>query len=181
MTGVQTCALPISLGIGQYQHDVDQGLLKEKLDDVVEYCVNTVGVNLNTASRHLLSYVSGIGPALASNIVAYRAVHGSFSSRGDLMDVPRLGQKAYQMAAGFLRIPHGNNPLDNSAVHPERYSLVEKMAKDAGCNVADLIGNNSKIDSIRLEDYVSDNVGLPTLKDIVQELKKPGRDRTSVV
>ncbi|MBR4802226.1 MAG: RNA-binding transcriptional accessory protein [Bacteroidales bacterium] len=167
---------PKSLGIGQYQHDVDQGLLKEKLDDVVEYCVNTVGVNLNTASRHLLSYVSGIGPALASNIVAYRAVHGSFSSRGDLMEVPRLGQKAYQMAAGFLRIPHGNNPLDNSAVHPERYSLVEKMAKDAGCNVADLIGNNSKIDSIRLEDYVSDNVGLPTLKDIVQELKKPGRD-----
>lgn len=167
---------PKSLGIGQYQHDVDQGLLKEKLDDVVEYCVNTVGVNLNTASRHLLSYVSGIGPALASNIVAYRAVHGSFSSRGDLMDVPRLGQKAYQMAAGFLRIPHGNNPLDNSAVHPERYSLVEKMAKDAGCNVADLIGNNSKIDSIRLEDYVSDNVGLPTLKDIVHELKKPGRD-----
>ena len=167
---------PKSLGIGQYQHDVDQGLLKEKLDDVVEYCVNTVGVNLNTASRHLLSYVSGIGPALASNIVSYRAANGTFSSRGDLMNVPRLGQKAYQMAAGFLRIPHGENPLDNSAVHPERYALVEKMAKDAGCNVSDLIGNNSKIDSIRLEDYVSDDVGLPTLKDIVQELKKPGRD-----
>ena len=167
---------PKSLGIGQYQHDVDQGLLKEKLDDVVEYCVNTVGVNLNTASRHLLSYVSGIGPALASNIVSYRAANGTFSSRGDLMNVPRLGQKAYQMAAGFLRIPHGENPLDNSAVHPERYALVEKMAKDAGCNVSDLIGNTSKIDSIRLEDYVSDDVGLPTLKDIVQELKKPGRD-----
>ncbi|MBR6466287.1 MAG: RNA-binding transcriptional accessory protein [Bacteroidales bacterium] len=167
---------PKSLGIGQYQHDVDQGLLKEKLDDVVEYCVNTVGVNLNTASRHLLSYVSGIGPALASNIVSYRAANGTFSSRGDLMNVPRLGQKAYQMAAGFLRIPHGENPLDNSAVHPERYALVEKMAKDAGCKVSDLIGNNSKIDSIHLEDYVSDDVGLPTLKDIVQELKKPGRD-----
>ena len=167
---------PKSLGIGQYQHDVDQGLLKEKLDDVVEYCVNTVGVNLNTASRHLLSYVSGIGPALASNIVSYRAANGTFSSRADLMDVPRLGQKAFQMAAGFLRIPEAGNPLDNSAVHPERYALVEKMAKDAGCRVEELIGNTSKIDSIRLEDYVSDDVGLPTLKDIVQELKKPGRD-----
>lgn len=167
---------PKSLGIGQYQHDVDQTLLKEKLDDVVEYCVNTVGVNLNTASRHLLSYVSGIGPALASNIVSYRAANGSFSSRSQLMEVPRLGQKAYQMAAGFLRIPGADNPLDNSAVHPERYTLVEKMAKDAGCKVSELIGNPEKIDSINLQDYVGEDVGLPTLKDIVQELKKPGRD-----
>ena len=167
---------PKSLGIGQYQHDVDQTLLKEKLDDVVEYCVNTVGVNLNTASRHLLSYVSGIGPALASNIVSYRAANGSFSSRSQLMEVPRLGQKAYQMAAGFLRIPGADNPLDNSAVHPERYTLVEKMAKDAGCKVSELIGNAEKIDSINLQDYVGEDVGLPTLKDIAQELKKPGRD-----
>lgn len=167
---------PKSLGIGQYQHDVDQTLLKEKLDDVVEYCVNTVGVNLNTASRHLLSYVSGIGPALASNIVSYRAANGSFSSRSQLMEVPRLGQKAYQMAAGFLRIPGADNPLDNSAVHPERYALVEKMAKDAGCKVSELIGNPEKIDSINLQDYVGEDVGLPTLKDIAQELKKPGRD-----
>lgn len=167
---------PKSLGIGQYQHDVDQTLLKEKLDDVVEYCVNTVGVNLNTASRHLLSYVSGIGPALASNIVSYRAANGSFSSRSQLMEVPRLGQKAYQMAAGFLRIPGADNPLDNSAVHPERYTLVEKMAKDTGCKVSELIGNPEKIDSINLQDYVGEDVGLPTLKDIAQELKKPGRD-----
>ena len=167
---------PKSLGIGQYQHDVDQTLLKEKLDDVVEYCVNTVGVNLNTASRHLLSYVSGIGPALASNIVSYRAANGSFSSRSQLMEVPRLGQKAYQMAAGFLRIPGADNPLDNSAVHPERYALVEKMAKDTGCKVSELIGNAEKIDSINLQDYVGEDVGLPTLKDIAQELKKPGRD-----
>ena len=167
---------PKSLGIGQYQHDVDQTLLKEKLDDVVEYCVNTVGVNLNTASRHLLSYVSGIGPVLASNIVSYRAVNGSFSSRSQLMEVPRLGQKAYQMAAGFLRIPGADNPLDNSAVHPERYALVEKMAKDTGCKVSELIGNAEKIDSINLQDYVGEDVGLPTLKDIAQELKKPGRD-----
>lgn len=167
---------PKSLGIGQYQHDVDQTLLKEKLDDVVEYCVNTVGVNLNTASRHLLSYVSGIGPALASNIVSYRAANGSFSSRSQLMEVPRLGQKAYQMAAGFLRIPGADNPLDNSAVHPERYTLVEKMAKDTGCKVSELIGNAEKIDSINLQDYVGEDVGLPTLKDIAQELKKPGRD-----
>lgn len=167
---------PKSLGVGQYQHDVDQTLLKQKLDDVVEYCVNTVGVNLNTASRHLLSYVSGIGPALASNIVSYRASNGAFKSRKALAEVPRLGQKAFQMSAGFLRIPGAANPLDNSAVHPERYALVEKMAKDAGCNVAELIGNSQKIDSINLENYVSPEVGMPTLKDIAQELKKPGRD-----
>ncbi len=167
---------PKSLGIGQYQHDVDQTLLKEKLDDVVEYCVNTVGVNLNTASRHLLSYVSGIGPALASNIVSYRAENGMFSSRKQLLDVPRLGNKAYELSAGFLRIPGAANPLDNSAVHPERYSLVEKMASDAGCSVEELVGNPQKIDSIPLENYVGEGVGLPTLKDIAQELKKPGRD-----
>jgi uncharacterized protein len=167
---------PKSLGVGQYQHDVDQTLLKQKLDDVVEYCVNTVGVNLNTASRHLLSYVSGIGPALASNIVSYRASNGAFKSRKALVEVPRLGQKAFQMSAGFLRIPGAANPLDNSAVHPERYALVEKIAKDAGCNVAELIGNSQKIDSINLENYVSPEVGMPTLKDIAQELKKPGRD-----
>lgn len=167
---------PKSLGIGQYQHDVDQTLLKEKLDDVVEYCVNTVGVNLNTASRHLLSYVSGIGPALASNIVSYRAENGMFSSRKQLLDVPRLGNKAYELSAGFLRIPGAVNPLDNSAVHPERYSLVEKMATDAGCSVEELVGNPQKIDSIPLESYVGESVGLPTLKDIAQELKKPGRD-----
>ena len=167
---------PKSLGIGQYQHDVDQTLLKQKLDDVVEYCVNTVGVNLNTASRHLLGYVSGIGPVLAANIVNYRAVHGAFSSRKDLLEVPRLGQKAYQMAAGFLRIPGAANPLDNSAVHPERYALVEKMATDAGCKVEELIGNSQKIDQIPLDSYVSEDVGLPTLKDISQELRKPGRD-----
>ena len=167
---------PKSLGVGQYQHDVDQTLLKQKLDDVVEYCVNTVGVNLNTASRHLLSYVSGIGPALASNIVSYRASNGAFKSRKELSEVPRLGQKAYQLSAGFLRIPGAANPLDNSAVHPERYALVEKMAKDAGCKVSELIGNTQKIDSIPLDHYVNDEVGMPTLKDIAQELKKPGRD-----
>ncbi len=167
---------PKSLGIGQYQHDVDQSLLKEKLDEVVEYCVNTVGVNLNTASSHLLSHVSGIGPVLASNIVAYRTNKGAFTSRRQLADVPRLGQKAFQMAAGFLRIPDAANPLDNSAVHPERYALVEKMAEDAGCKVAELIGNTGRIDSIALKDYVGAEVGLPTLEDIVQELKKPGRD-----
>ncbi len=167
---------PKSLGVGQYQHDVDQSLLKEKLDEVVEYCVNTVGVNLNTASSHLLSHVSGIGPVLASNIVAYRTGNGAFTSRKQLAEVPRLGQKAFQMAAGFLRIPDAANPLDNSAVHPERYALVEKMAEDAGCKVAELIGNTGRIDSIPLEDYVGAGVGLPTLEDIVQELKKPGRD-----
>ncbi|MBR4438697.1 MAG: RNA-binding transcriptional accessory protein [Bacteroidales bacterium] len=167
---------PKSLGVGQYQHDVDQTLLKEKLDDVVEMCVNTVGVDLNTGSPHLLSYVSGIGPATAKNIVSYRKDNGPFSSRKELLEVPRLGKKAYEQAAGFLRINGGENQLDSTAVHPERYALVEKMAKDMGCTVKDLIRNEERVNSIKLENYVGEDVGLPTLKDIAEELKKPGRD-----
>ena len=171
---------PKSLGIGQYQHDVDQTLLKEKLDDVVVSCVNSVGVNLNTASRHLLSYVSGIGPALAKNIVEYRATIGAFTSRQQLLKVKRLGEKVFEQAAGFLRIPGAENPLDNSAVHPERYTLVLRMASDAGVPLSELIGNKDMVNSLNIEKYVSDEAGLPTLKDIVQELAKPGRDpRTS--
>ncbi len=172
---------PKSLGIGQYQHDVDQTLLKEKLDDVVVSCVNSVGVNLNTASKHLLSYVSGIGPSLAQNIVDYREANGPFSSRQQLLKVKRLGEKVYEQAAGFLRIPGAENPLDNSAVHPERYSLVSKMAKDLKVSLSDLIGNKENIDKIRIENYISDSVGLPTLNDIVKELIKPGRDPRSVI
>lgn len=172
---------PKSLGIGQYQHDVDQTLLKEKLDDVVVSCVNSVGVNLNTASKHLLSYVSGIGPALAQNIVDYREANGPFSSRQQLLKVKRLGEKVYEQAAGFLRIPGAENPLDNSAVHPERYSLVNMMAKDLKVSLSDLIGNKENIDKIRIENYISDSVGLPTLNDIVKELIKPGRDPRSVI
>lgn len=172
---------PKSLGIGQYQHDVDQTLLKEKLDDVVVSCVNSVGVNLNTASRHLLSYVSGIGPALAKNIVDYRATIGAFTSRDQLLKVKRLGEKVYEQAAGFLRIPGAENPLDNSAVHPERYKLVNRMASDAGISLAELVGNKEKVDSLNLQRYVSEEVGLPTLNDIVQELAKPGRDPRSTV
>jgi uncharacterized protein len=172
---------PKSLGIGQYQHDVDQTLLKEKLDDVVVSCVNSVGVNLNTASKHLLSYVSGIGTALAQNIVDYREANGPFSSRQQLLKVKRLGEKVYEQAAGFLRIPGAENPLDNSAVHPERYSLVSMMAKDLKVSLSDLIGNKENIDKIRIENYISDSVGLPTLNDIVKELIKPGRDPRSVI
>ena len=171
---------PKSLGIGQYQHDVDQTLLKEKLDDIVVSCVNSVGVNLNTASKHLLSYVSGIGPALAQNIVDYRSQIGAFTQRRQLLKVKRLGEKVYEQAAGFLRIPGGENPLDNSAVHPERYALVEKMAADCSISLADLIGNKEKVAQIDIKRYVSDEVGLPTLNDIVQELAKPGRDPRSV-
>lgn len=167
---------PKSLGVGQYQHDVDQTLLKEKLDDVVEMCVNTVGVDLNTGSPHLLSYVSGIGPATAKNIVSYRKDNGPFSSRKELLEVPRLGKKAYEQAAGFLRINGGENELDSTAVHPERYALVERMAKDMGCTVKDLIRNEERVNAIKLENYVGEDVGLPTLKDIAEELKKPGRD-----
>ena len=167
---------PKSLGIGQYQHDVDQTLLKEKLDDVVMSCVNSVGVNLNTASRHLLGYVSGIGPALAQNIVEYRNENGQFKSRAQLLKVKRLGEKVYEQAAGFLRIPGADNPLDNSAVHPERYALVEKMASDSHVSIAELIGNKDMISSLDIHKYVTDEVGLPTLNDIVQELAKPGRD-----
>ena len=171
---------PKSLGIGQYQHDVDQTLLKEKLDDVVMSCVNSVGVNLNTASRHLLGYVSGIGPALAQNIVEYRNANGPFTSRAQLLKVKRLGEKVYEQAAGFLRIPGAVNPLDNSAVHPERYELVEKMARDSHISIGELIGNKEKIQALDVEKYISDEVGLPTLNDILQEVAKPGRDPRTV-
>lgn len=172
---------PKSLGIGQYQHDVDQNLLKEKLDDVVVSCVNSVGVNLNTASKHLLSYISGIGPALAQNIVDYRETNGAFTSRKELLKVKRLGEKVFEQAAGFLRIPGAENPLDNSAVHPERYSLVAKMAASVNISLDELIGNKDKVDSIDISKFVTEEVGLPTLNDIVQELAKPGRDpRTGI-
>ena len=167
---------PKSIGVGQYQYDVDQGLLKERLDQVVESCVNSVGVNLNTASPYLLSYVSGIGPALARNIVEFRVINGPFASRSQLLKVPRLGEKAYQQCAGFLRIPGASNPLDNTAVHPERYALVERMASDSKASVAELIGSSALRSEIRLEQYQSESVGMPTLRDIMLELDKPGRD-----
>jgi uncharacterized protein len=156
-------------------------LLKDKLDDVVVSCVNSVGVNLNTASKHLLSYISGIGPALAQNIVDYRDVNGAFTSRTQLLKVRRLGEKVYEQAAGFLRIPGAENPLDNSAVHPERYALVSKMADSVNVPLSELIGNREKVESIDIKRFVSDDVGLPTLNDIIQELAKPGRDpRTGI-
>ena len=167
---------PKSIGVGQYQHDVDQNQLKRSLDRTVESCVNLVGVNLNTASQHLLTYVSGLGPVLAQNIVDYRKEHGAFTSRAQLKKVPRLGPAAYQQCAGFLRIPGAKNPLDNSAVHPERYELVEQMAKDNGCSVSDLINNIGTREKIDIKRYVTDEVGLPTLTDIMKELEKPGRD-----
>ena len=165
-----------SIGVGQYQHDVDQTKLKNELDRVVESCVNTVGVNINTASIPLLSYVSGIGPKLAENIVTYRDENGAFASRKEILNVPRLGAKAYEQAAGFLRIKNAENPLDDSAVHPERYALVEKMAKNLKLSVAELVGNKTVIKELSLEDYVSDEVGELTLKDILDELEKPGLD-----
>ncbi len=167
---------PKAIGVGQYQHDVDQAQLKKALDQTVESCVNTVGVNLNTASRHLLTYVSGLGPALAQNIVDYRTQNGPFKSRRELLKVPRLGAKAYEQCAGFLRIPEAANPLDNTAVHPERYALVERMAKDAGCNVPQLIASADTRAAIDLNRYCTAEVGLPTLTDIMAELAKPGRD-----
>ncbi len=167
---------PKSIGVGQYQHDVDQTKLKQSLDQTVENCVNSVGVNLNTASKHLLTYVSGLGPALAQNIVDYRAEHGAFSSRKELLKVPRLGEKAYEQCAGFLRIPDAENPLDNSAVHPESYKVVETMAKDLSCNVAELISNKELKKKLFLEKYVTEKIGIPTLTDIMEELDKPGRD-----
>ena len=167
---------PKAIGVGQYQHDVDQTELKKSLDLTVESCVNTVGVNLNTASKHLLTYVSGLGPALAQNIVDYRAENGPFASRKALLKVPRLGAKAFEQCAGFLRIPNAENPLDNTAVHPERYALVERMAKDAGCDVLTLIASADIRAKIDLNKYCSAEVGLPTLTDIMQELAKPGRD-----
>ena len=167
---------PKSIGVGQYQHDVDQSKLKKSLDMTVESCVNLVGVNLNTASQHLLTYVSGLGPALAKNIVEYRRDNGAFSSRAQLKKVPRLGDNAFQQCAGFLRIPNAKNPLDNSAVHPESYHIVEQMAKDCGCTVAELIKDKPKQKEIDLKKYVTKEIGMPTLTDIMKELEKPGRD-----
>lgn len=167
---------PKSIGVGQYQHDVDQTKLKHSLDRTVESCVNTVGVNLNTASQHLLTYVSGLGPMLAKNIVDYRKENGAFTSRTQLKKVPRLGPSAYQQCAGFLRIPEAKNPLDNSAVHPESYHIVEQMAKDCGCSVAELIGEKERRKNIKIDKYVTKDIGLPTLTDIMKELEKPGRD-----
>lgn len=167
---------PKSIGVGQYQHDVDQTMLKEALDRTVESSVNMVGVSLNTASHHLLTYISGLGPALAKNIVAYRQENGPFNSRKALKKVPRLGAKAYEQAAGFLRITDAKNPLDNTAVHPESYSIVEQMAKDLGCEILDLIKEKTLREKIDLNKYISEDTGLPTLKDIMEELEKPGRD-----
>ena len=165
-----------AIGVGQYQHDVDQRALKASLDDTVVSCVNAVGVEINTASKQLLSYVSGLNASLAENIVAWRNENGAFTSREQLKKVPRLGEKAYEQAAGFLRVRGGKHPLDSSAVHPERYPLVEKMAADAGCKVEELLENEAARKKIDLTKYVDDQVGLPTLKDIVAELAKPGRD-----
>lgn len=167
---------PSSIGVGQYQKDVNQTQLKKSLDQTVVSCVNRVGVNLNTASKHLLTYISGLGPTLAQNIVDYRKEHGAFRSRKELLKVPRLGAKAYEQAAGFLRVQGGTEPLDNSAVHPERYELVGQMAKDLGCTVSDLMSSREKREKISLQRYVSAEVGLPTLQDILKELDKPSRD-----
>lgn len=172
---------PKSIGVGQYQHDVDQTALKKSLDQTVENCVNQVGVNLNTASKHLLTYVSGLGPQLAQNIVDYRSENGPFHSRRELLKVPRMGAKAYEQCAGFLRIPHGDNPLDNTAVHPESYPVVQQMAADLGCSVSELIASKDLRAKIDLQKYVSDTVGMPTLTDIMQELDKPGRDMRQAI
>ncbi len=167
---------PKSIGVGQYQHDVNQTRLKESLDYVVENCVNSVGVNVNTASKELLSYVSGIGPALAANIVKYRAENGDFASRAELKNVSRMGEKAFQQCAGFLRIPNAKNPLDNTGIHPERYELVEQLAADVNADVPRLMRDRNLLHNIELDNYVTKQVGLPTLTDIVLELEKPGRD-----
>ena len=167
---------PKSIGVGQYQHDVDQSQLKKSLDTTVELCVNSVGVNVNTASKHLLTYVSGLGPSLAQNIVNYRKENGAFTSRAQLKKVPRLGPSAFEQCAGFLRIPGAKNPLDNSAVHPESYKVVEQMAKDCGCKVIDLIKNAEERKKIDIKKYVTEEIGIPTLKDIMKELEKPGLD-----
>ncbi len=167
---------PKSIGVGQYQHDVDQGKLKQGLDTVVESCVNHVGVNLNTASKHLLTYISGLGPQLAKNIVDYRRENGDFTSRKELKKVARLGEKAFEQSAGFLRITNAKNPLDNSAVHPESYHVVEQMAKNLDCKVDELLKDEELRKKININNYVSDKIGLPTLKDIMKELSKPGRD-----
>jgi protein Tex len=167
---------PKSIGVGQYQHDVDQKKLKNNLDFVVESAVNSVGVDVNTASKHLLTYISGLGEKLAQNIVQYRAENGAFTSKQQLKKVPRMGEKAFEQCAGFLRVRDGKNPLDNTAVHPERYALVETMAKEAGCKIADLIKNDAFRQSLNLQKYVTSEVGLPTLNDILKELAKPGLD-----
>ena len=172
---------PKSIGVGQYQHDVNQTELKKSLDRTVEHCVNSVGVNLNTASRHLLTYISGLGPQLAKNIVEYRNENGAFSSRKQLLKVPRMGAKAYEQCAGFLRVPDAKNPLDNTAVHPESYSVVEQMAKDTKCSVAEFVGNKELRSKINLERYVTAQCGLPTLQDIMSELDKPGRDPRAAI
>lgn len=172
---------PKSIGVGQYQHDVDQTELKKSLDQTVESCVNLVGVNVNTASKHLLTYISGLGPALAQNIVDYRAANGPFGSRKELLKVPRMGAKAFEQSAGFLRIPQAENPLDNSAVHPESYPVVEQMARDLQCTVSELMGDKELRSRIDINRYVTSTVGLPTLTDIMQELDKPGRDPRSQI
>ena len=165
-----------SIGVGQYQHDVDQSKLNSSLDTVVESCVNAVGVNINTASKSLLSYVSGIGPKLAENIVAYRNENGAFSSRSEIKKVPRLGGKAFEQGAAFLRIKNPKNPLDDSAVHPERYDLVKQIAKDEGKSIAEIVENTELLKKIDLKKYITETVGLPTLNDIIKELEKPGLD-----
>jgi len=167
---------PKSIGVGQYQHDVDQNKLQTSLDDTVISCVNAIGVELNTASKQILSYISGLGPQLAQNIVEYRNQNGAFKRRAELKKIPRLGEKAFEQAAGFLRIRGAEHPLDSSAVHPERYSLVEQMAKDLNCQVIDLMKDDQLRKRIKLQNYVSETVGLPTLNDILKELAKPGLD-----
>ena len=171
---------PKSIGVGQYQHDIDQNLLKEMLDNTVTSCVNRVGVNLNTASKHLLSYVSGIGPSIAQNIVNFRTENGPFKSRLELLKVKRLGDKVFEQCAGFLRIPDSSNPLDNTAVHPERYDLVKTIAKDISLSPEELIKDESAREKIDIKKYVTQDVGIPTLTDIMEELSKPGRDPRKV-
>jgi len=172
---------PKSIGVGQYQHDVDQKILKENLDLVVESCVNSVGVDLNTASKYLLKYVAGIGEKLANSIIEYRTENGAFDSRKELKKISGMGAKAFEQSAGFLRIKNGSNKLDNSAVHPESYAIVKKMAKDLSCEVSELIGNTDSIAKIDVKKYITKNVGEPTLNDIKQELLKPGRDPRKAV
>ncbi|MDR2066204.1 MAG: helix-hairpin-helix domain-containing protein, partial [Prevotellaceae bacterium] len=172
---------PKSIGVGQYQHDVNQTLLKKSLDQTVVNCVNSVGVNVNTAGKHLLMYVSGLGAALAQNIVNYRIENGFFKTRKELLNVPRMGEKAFEQSAGFLRIQGGDNPLDNSAVHPESYCTVERMAKDLNCSIEELISNKSLKKNLKLEKYITETTGMPTLLDIMDELDKPGRDPRQTV
>jgi uncharacterized protein len=172
---------PKSIGVGQYQHDVDQQKLQSSLDDLVGICVNSVGVEVNTASRHLLTYVSGLGPQLAQNIVDYRLENGPFRSRTELLKVRRMGAKAFEQSAGFLRIRNAENPLDSSAVHPESYHIVENMSADIGCEIKELITNENKRKEIKLDKYITPSTGLPTLKDIIEELSKPGRDPRSKI